>query len=91
MNEKFVNSENADTNNGIEVSILIIKSIQEFMFFFSIMFILNYVKKKVNIRVNNKRQIEYYIVIALIVLNIIINTIKVIFLLKKLLKNQCVL
>jgi hypothetical protein len=101
MDGKIENAENAENagnaeneNNNqqktttIDIDIFIIKTVQEFMFFFSIMFILYYLKKKVS-KLTKKRDTEYYIVIGLIVLNIIVNTVKVIIFLKKILENQC--
>jgi hypothetical protein len=91
--ENAENPENAENVNNktttIDFDIFIIKTVQEFMFFFSIMFILYYVKKKVSKITKNKRDIEYYMIIGLIVLNIIVNTVKVIIFLKKILENQC--
>lgn len=90
MAEPVANAENANNKKTtIDFDIFIIKTIQEFMFFFSIMFILYYVKKKVGSLTKNKRDIEYYIVIGLIVLNVIVNTVKVIIFLKKILESQC--
>jgi hypothetical protein len=79
----------ATKTTTIDFDIFIIKTVQEFMFFFSIMFILYYVKKKVGKITKNNRDTEYYIVIGLIVLNVIVNTVKVIIFLKKILENQC--
>jgi len=79
MSAPDVNDENANNKTTtIDFDIFIIKTVQEFMFFFSIMFILYYVKKKVSKITKNKRDIEYYMIIGLIVLNIIVNTVKVI-------------
>lgn len=90
MSAPDVNDENANNKTTtIDFDIFIIKTVQEFMFFFSIMFILYYVKKKVSKITKNKRDIEYYMIIGLIVLNIIVNTVKVIIFLKKILENQC--
>ena len=81
---------NANNNKTttIDFDIFIIKTIQEFMFFFSIMFILNYLKKNIR-KLAKKRTTKYYIVVSLIVLNIIVNIIKVIIFLKKIIENQC--
>ena len=90
MAEPVANAENANNKKTtIDFDIFIIKTIQEFMFFFSVMFILYYVKKKVGSLTKNKRDTEYYIVIGLIVLNVIVNTVKVIIFLKKILESQC--
>jgi hypothetical protein len=72
----------------IETDIFIIKTIQEFVFFFSIMFILHYLKKTMFPK-GSKHNESYYIIIGFIVLNIIVNTIKSIIFLKKILKNNC--
>ena len=79
----------ATKTTTIDFDIFIIKTVQEFMFFFSIMFILYYVKKKVGHLTKNKKDTEFYIVIGLIVLNVIVNTVKIIIFMKKILKNNC--
>jgi hypothetical protein len=96
VNNKKEKGDNANTSSDktknvttIDVDIFLIKTVQEFMFFFSIMFILYYVKKKVGKITKEKRDIEYYMIIGLIVLNIIVNTIKIIIFLKKIITNNC--
>ena len=96
VNNKKEKGDNANTSSDktknvttIDVDIFLIKTVQEFMFFFSIMFILYYVKRKVGKITKEKRDIEYYMIIGLIVLNIIVNTIKIIIFLKKIITNNC--
>jgi len=72
----------------IDIDIFIIKTIQEFVFFFSFMFSFHYLKKRM-FPAGAKKTEAYYILIGFIVLNIIVNMVKVIIYLKKILSKNC--
>jgi hypothetical protein len=72
----------------IDIDIFIIKTIQEFVFFFSFMFLFHYLKKRM-FPAGAKKTEAYYILIGFIVLNIIVNMVKVIIYLKKILSKNC--
>jgi hypothetical protein len=81
------NNEKPGTTT-IDIDIFIIKTIQEFVFFFSFMFLFHYLKKTMFPK-GTKRTESYYILIGFIVLNVIVNMVKVIIYLKKILSNNC--
>ena len=81
------NNDKAGTTT-IDIDIFIIKTVQEFVFFFSFMFLFHYLKKTMFPK-GTKRTESYYILIGFIVLNVIVNMVKVIIYLKKILSNNC--
>ena len=72
----------------IDIDIFIIKTVQEFVFFFSFMFLFHYLKKTMFPKGTKKTE-SYYILIGFIVLNVIVNMVKVIIYLKKILSKNC--
>lgn len=70
-------------------NLFIIKTIQEFVFFFSIMFFLHYLRKLFIAQGGKKYKTEYYFVMLLLVINVIVNTTKVITFIKHILKENC--
>jgi hypothetical protein len=86
--EDTTTTNNEKPGTTIDIDIFIIKTIQEFVFFFSFMFLFHYLKKRMFPK-GTKRTEAYYILIGFIVLNVIVNMVKVIIYLKKILTNNC--
>ena len=84
---KNTTNEKAGTTT-IDIDIFIIKTIQEFVFFFSFMFLFHYLKKTMFPKGTKKTE-SYYILICFIVVNVIVNMVKVIIYLKKILSKNC--